>query len=70
MGSKAEELGLRRGDEIMETNGQSFKSISLSKAFEILRGATHLFLTVKCNFLGKLFKSLRFSCERTHCVNN
>ncbi|CAG7722816.1 unnamed protein product [Allacma fusca] len=51
-GSKVEELGLRRGDEILETNGQSFKSISLSKAFEILKGATHLFLTVKCNFLG------------------
>jgi Rap guanine nucleotide exchange factor 2 len=51
-GSKAEELGVRRGDELVEVNGQSFRNINLSKAFDILRGSTHLVLTVKCNFLG------------------
>ncbi|CAH1955347.1 unnamed protein product [Acanthoscelides obtectus] len=49
--SKAEEVGLKRGDQIIEVNGQSFEHMSLARALEILRGSTHLSITVKFNLL-------------------
>lgn len=49
--SKAEEVGLKRGDQIIEVNGQSFEHVSHSRALEILRGTTHLSITVKSNLL-------------------
>ncbi|KAM9333073.1 rap guanine nucleotide exchange factor 6 isoform 3-T3 [Pholidichthys leucotaenia] len=55
-GSKAAEAGLKRGDQIMEINGQNFENISLSKAVDILRNNTHLALTVKTNIF--VFKEL------------
>ncbi|XP_028276925.1 rap guanine nucleotide exchange factor 6 isoform X2 [Parambassis ranga] len=55
-GSKAAEAGLKRGDQIMEINGQNFENISLSKALDILRTNTHLSLTVKTNIF--VFKEL------------
>ncbi|XP_039474206.1 rap guanine nucleotide exchange factor 6 isoform X2 [Oreochromis aureus] len=55
-GSKAAEAGLKRGDQIMEINGQNFENISLSKAADILRNNTHLSLTVKTNIF--VFKEL------------
>uniref|UniRef100_A0AAY4EDF5 Rap guanine nucleotide exchange factor (GEF) 6 n=1 Tax=Denticeps clupeoides TaxID=299321 RepID=A0AAY4EDF5_9TELE len=55
-GSKAAEAGLKRGDQIMEINGQNFENISLSKAMDILRNNTHLSLTVKTNIF--VFKEL------------
>uniref|UniRef100_A0A8C6TAP2 Rap guanine nucleotide exchange factor (GEF) 6 n=1 Tax=Neogobius melanostomus TaxID=47308 RepID=A0A8C6TAP2_9GOBI len=55
-GSKAAEAGLKRGDQIMEINGQNFENISLSKAVEIIRNNTHLSLTVKTNIF--VFKEL------------
>ncbi|XP_053188286.1 rap guanine nucleotide exchange factor 6-like isoform X2 [Scomber japonicus] len=55
-GSKAAEAGLKRGDQIMEINGQNFENISLSKAVDILRNNTHLSLTVKTNIF--VFKEL------------
>ncbi|XP_029030128.1 rap guanine nucleotide exchange factor 6 isoform X3 [Betta splendens] len=54
--SKAAEAGLKRGDQIMEINGQNFENISLSKAVDILRNNTHLSLTVKTNIF--VFKEL------------
>lgn len=52
--SKAEEVGLKRGDQILEVNGQSFEHVTThTRALEILRGATHLSITVKSNLLGK-----------------
>ncbi|XP_010221744.1 PREDICTED: rap guanine nucleotide exchange factor 2, partial [Tinamus guttatus] len=48
-GSKATEAGLKRGDQILEVNGQNFENIQLSKAMEILRNNTHLSITVKTN---------------------
>ncbi|MBZ3879309.1 Rap guanine nucleotide exchange factor 2 [Sciurus carolinensis] len=48
-GSKATETGLKRGDQILEVNGQNFENIQLSKAMEILRINTHLSITVKTN---------------------
>nr|XP_043898920.1 rap guanine nucleotide exchange factor 6 isoform X2 [Solea senegalensis] len=55
-GSKAAEAGLKRGDQIMEINGQNFENISISKAVDILRTNTHLSLTVKTNIF--VFKEL------------
>ncbi|XP_033908642.3 rap guanine nucleotide exchange factor 6-like isoform X5 [Acipenser ruthenus] len=48
-GSKAAEAGLKRGDQIMEINGQNFENIANAKAVEILRNNTHLCITVKTN---------------------
>uniref|UniRef100_H2N0W9 Rap guanine nucleotide exchange factor 2 n=1 Tax=Oryzias latipes TaxID=8090 RepID=H2N0W9_ORYLA len=52
-GSKAAEVGLKRGDQILEVNGQNFENVQLSKASEILKNNTHLSITVKTNLLGK-----------------
>lgn len=53
--SKAEDVGLKRGDQILEVNGQSFEHVSHKRALEVLRGTTHLSITVKSNLLGKCF---------------
>ncbi|KAJ7409201.1 Rap guanine nucleotide exchange factor 2 [Willisornis vidua] len=55
-GSKATEAGLKRGDQILEVNGQNFENIQLTKAMEILRNNTHLSITVKTNLF--VFKEL------------
>ncbi|XP_067899855.1 rap guanine nucleotide exchange factor 6-like isoform X7 [Heterodontus francisci] len=55
-GSKAAEAGLKRGDQIMEVNGQNFENIQYTKAQEILRNNTHLSITVKTNIF--VFKEL------------
>ncbi|KAL1778791.1 rap guanine nucleotide exchange factor 6 isoform X2 [Sigmodon hispidus] len=55
-GSKAADAGLKRGDQIMEVNGQNFENITFVKAIEILRNNTHLALTVKTNIF--VFKEL------------
>uniref|UniRef100_A0A8D0DWM0 Rap guanine nucleotide exchange factor 6 n=1 Tax=Salvator merianae TaxID=96440 RepID=A0A8D0DWM0_SALMN len=55
-GSKATEAGLKRGDQIMEVNGQNFENITFTKATEILKNNTHLSLTVKTNIF--VFKEL------------
>ncbi|XP_041049194.1 rap guanine nucleotide exchange factor 2 isoform X6 [Carcharodon carcharias] len=55
-GSKAAEAGLKRGDQIMEVNGQNFENIQYTKAQEILRHNTHLSITVKTNIF--VFKEL------------
>lgn len=54
-GCKAEEVGLKRADQILEVNGNSFEHISHNKALEILRSSTHLSITVKSNLYGNLF---------------
>ncbi|XP_036443877.1 LOW QUALITY PROTEIN: rap guanine nucleotide exchange factor 6-like [Colossoma macropomum] len=56
-GSKAAEAGLKRGDQIMEINGQNFENISYTKAMDILKNNTHLSLTVKTNIF--VFKELQ-----------
>ncbi|KAG5898058.1 hypothetical protein JTB14_001764 [Gonioctena quinquepunctata] len=50
--SKAEEVGLKRGDQIIEVNNHSFEHMSHARALEILRGTTHLSITVKSNLLN------------------
>ena len=49
--SKAEDVGLKRGDQILEVNGHSFEHMTFTRALEILRGTTHLSITVKSNLL-------------------
>ncbi|XP_071455604.1 rap guanine nucleotide exchange factor 2 [Hetaerina americana] len=50
--SKAEDVGLKRGDQVLEVNGQSFEHVSHARALEVLRGTTHLSITVKSNLLA------------------
>uniref|UniRef100_A0A182K4V5 Camp-regulated guanine nucleotide exchange factor n=1 Tax=Anopheles christyi TaxID=43041 RepID=A0A182K4V5_9DIPT len=47
--TKAYEAGLKRGDQILEVNGQSFEHVTCARALEILMGTTHLSITVKSN---------------------
>ncbi|XP_049283281.1 rap guanine nucleotide exchange factor 2 isoform X2 [Anopheles funestus] len=47
--TKAYEVGLKRGDQILEVNGQSFEHVTCTRALEILMGTTHLSITVKSN---------------------
>ena len=59
--SKVEKGGLKRGDQILEVNGQSFEHVSHVRALEILRASTHLSITVRSNlhaFKGKQKKNL------------
>lgn len=51
-GSKADEVGLKRGDQILSVNGQSFQHIQHEKAMESLCSSTHLSITVKANLSG------------------
>ena len=52
-GSKAEEIGLKRGDQILEVNGQSFEhGTRYARALEILKSVCHLSVTVKSNLLA------------------
>ncbi|KAK3523285.1 hypothetical protein QTP86_028520 [Hemibagrus guttatus] len=67
-GSKAEEAGLKRGDQILEVNGQTFENVHLSKAIEILKNNLQLSMSVKTNLL--VFKELvaRIAEERKNGV--
>ncbi|MCJ8749217.1 hypothetical protein PDJAM_G00173960 [Pangasius djambal] len=67
-GSKAEEAGLKRGDQILEVNGQTFENVHLSKATEILKNNIQLTMSVKTNLL--VFKELvaRIAEERKNGV--
>lgn len=49
--TKAEDVGLKRGDQIIEVNGNNFEHVTLSRALELMTGTTHLCLTVKSNLL-------------------
>ncbi|CAL1529208.1 unnamed protein product [Lymnaea stagnalis] len=61
-GSKAFEAGLKRGDQILEVNGHKFQQIYYNKALEILRGTTHLSITVKSNL--QEFKDMLRASEK------
>lgn len=60
--SKACEMGLRRGDQILEVNGQNFEHVSHARAMEILTGTTHLSIAVKSNLL--VFRELLNSTNK------
>ena len=53
-GSKAAEVGLKRGDQILEVNSSNFEhAMTLAKATTLLLETTHLAITVKSNLLGE-----------------
>ncbi|KAK6044405.1 PDZ/DHR/GLGF domain protein [Cooperia oncophora] len=60
--SPAERCGLKRGDEILDVNGQSMKYLTLAKAYEIMKGSISLAINLKSNILG--FKELLGKTER------
>jgi len=52
-GSKAARLGLKRGDEILDVNGDNFKQVmTLERALTLLQNQTHLQINVKSNLLA------------------
>ncbi|XP_066917873.1 rap guanine nucleotide exchange factor 6-like isoform X2 [Clytia hemisphaerica] len=50
--SKASDLGLKRGDQILEVNGHSFENITGPKAIDVLMSHAHLCVIVKTNTIG------------------
>ncbi|GAB0092081.1 rap guanine nucleotide exchange factor 2 [Sergentomyia squamirostris] len=50
--TKADEIGFKRGDQILEVNGNSLEHVSLAKATELLKSTTHLSITLKSNLLA------------------
>ena len=53
--SKAAEVGLKRGDQILEVNRRNYEhAMTLPKATTLLLENTHLEMTVKSNLLGKM----------------
>ncbi|XP_016973395.1 rap guanine nucleotide exchange factor 2 isoform X2 [Drosophila rhopaloa] len=60
-GSKAQDVGLKRGDQIHEVNGQSMDHVTSKRALEILTGTTHLSISVKSNLLD--FKEIMQALE-------
>jgi len=50
--SKAHELGMRKGDQILEVNGHSFQHITLSNALDTLKSFTHSSISLKYNPIG------------------
>ena len=49
---KGSELGIRKGDQILEVNGHSFQHISLVNALDTLKSFTHLSISLKYNPIG------------------
>ena len=50
---QAEEIGLKKGDQILEVNGQNFEhSTKYKRAIEVLKSVCHLSITVKSNLLA------------------
>uniref|UniRef100_A0A1B0CL51 Putative camp-regulated guanine nucleotide exchange factor n=1 Tax=Lutzomyia longipalpis TaxID=7200 RepID=A0A1B0CL51_LUTLO len=50
--TKAEEVGFKRGDQILEVNGNSLEHVTLARALELLRSTTHLSVTLRSNLLA------------------
>ncbi|EGW05163.1 PDZ domain-containing protein 7 [Cricetulus griseus] len=50
-GGLAEENGIKVGDQVLAANGVRFDDISHSQAVEVLKGQTHIMLTIQRNYL-------------------
>eukprot|EP00795_Rhopilema_esculentum_P012593 gene12593-3296_t len=50
--SKAEVSGLKKGDQILEVNGQSLENVKLQTALDTFKSHFHLSLVVKNNIMG------------------
>ncbi|XP_075921752.1 rap guanine nucleotide exchange factor 2-like isoform X7 [Petromyzon marinus] len=68
--SKASESGLKRGDQILEVNGQNFDNVLLSQAMDIMKKSTHLSITVKNNLLSYKEICHRLEEEQTSGVQH
>lgn len=53
-GGLAEQNGIRVGDQVLAANGVKFEDISHSKAVEVLKGQTHIMLTIKVPASGPM----------------
>lgn len=53
-GGLAEQNGIRVGDQVLAANGVKFEDISHSKAVEVLKGQTHIMLTIKVPTSGPM----------------
>jgi len=77
-GSSAAKKGLKRGDQILDVNGQNFaQGMTLERALSILQSQSHLQLNVKSNYLGykealqmgsenQSIKKVKKSCDLTY----
>ncbi|XP_059609852.1 rap guanine nucleotide exchange factor 2 isoform X2 [Phlebotomus argentipes] len=50
--TKAHDVGFKRGDQILEVNGNSLEHVTLARAIELLRSTTHLCVTLRSNLLA------------------
>lgn len=52
-GGLAEEHGIKVGDQVLAANGVRFDDLSHSQAVEVLKGQTHIMLTIKVGRAGE-----------------
>ncbi|XP_069467758.1 PDZ domain-containing protein 7 isoform X2 [Ambystoma mexicanum] len=57
-GGLAEEHGIRVGDQVLAANGVNFEDISHSKAVEVLKGLTHIMMTIKETGMYPAYKEM------------
>ncbi|KAM8924815.1 PDZ domain-containing protein 7 [Pelodytes ibericus] len=57
-GGIAEERGIKVGDQVLAANGVNFEDISHSKAVEVLKGLTHIMLTIKETGMYPAYKEM------------
>ncbi|KAM4636715.1 PDZ domain-containing protein 7 [Discoglossus pictus] len=57
-GGIAEEKGVKVGDQVLAANGVNFEDISHSKAVEVLKGLTHIMLTIKETGMYPAYKEM------------
>ncbi|XP_053305918.1 PDZ domain-containing protein 7 [Spea bombifrons] len=57
-GGIAEESGIKVGDQVLAANGVNFEDISHSKAVEVLKGLTHIMLTIKETGMYPAYKEM------------
>lgn len=57
-GGLAEQHGIKVGDQVLAANGVKFDNISHSKAVEVLKGQTHIMLTIKVRLMSSQVKKV------------
>lgn len=69
----ADQNGIKVGDQVLAANGVKFDCISHSKAVEVLKGQTHIMLTIKVRSVLYLAlgreKDVHHSVELVLCSN-
>lgn len=64
-GGLAEENGIKVGDQVLAANGVRFDDISHSQAVELLKGQTHIMLTIK---VGRAKEAGSHQSRRRACL--